>query len=540
MKTNVGMMVVLLLLIVAAPIGGSQGIKANSEHHDMKEADVSSYVLHEPIIVEGIPTTPDDPYIIEGYEITNPDGPGIQIRNVAYVIIRNNYIHDCGTKISEQIQEDIGSGKGDARLSMMSEPFKTGGIMVFNAEGSVEIRDNEVVNNDFGIRVVGHEFRPGGVDIYNNTVHDNHRAYFVSVSNADNVNIYNNDVRDNGLSMYIDNEGLQEAFDRGEDFPDGRTQGIITDNCSHVKTFDNTVINSNSDGIAAVGGDDDFAEDIEIFNNTVLRNGEQGLWLGKAKNGRIHHNVVSQNSHRIDTTGGSSGIMFDGNVYNFEVFDNDVAYNDAFGVFIIASSDNIFHNNEIHHNGDGAFGWKNMFHFSELENPLSSNNIIRDNNVHHNRVAVFGTMGENLGITIVEDNIFGKNGGAPIHYADYDDFDVSAHPEDWEYEGDSVFFNLKNEEQREQFKFGTNTVDGKEVTGNPESEEEPMEVETKEEEGAPPESAIEGIEVPFVPTDEETTSEGPRVDKVSITVGIIAAVVVVGLLVFLLVRRRDH
>ena len=200
MKTNVGMMVVLLLLIVAAPIGGSQGIKAISEHHDMNEADVSSYVLHEPIMVEGIPTTPDAPYIVEGYEITNPDGPGIQIRNVAYVIIRNNYIHDCGTKISEQIQEDIGSGKGDARLSMMSEPFKTGGIMVFNAEGSVEIHDNEVVNNDFGIRVVGHSFRPSGVDIYNNTVHDNHRSYFVSVSNADNVNIYNNDVRDNGLS----------------------------------------------------------------------------------------------------------------------------------------------------------------------------------------------------------------------------------------------------------------------------------------------------------------------------------------------------
>jgi len=34
MEMNVGMMVVFLLLIVAAPIGGLQGIKAINEHHE--------------------------------------------------------------------------------------------------------------------------------------------------------------------------------------------------------------------------------------------------------------------------------------------------------------------------------------------------------------------------------------------------------------------------------------------------------------------------------------------------------------------------
>lgn len=147
----------------------------------------------------------------------------------------------------------------------------------------------------------------------------------------------------------------------------------------------------------------------------------------------------------------------------------------------------------------------------------------------------------------VENNVFAKNGGDPIHFEFYDDYDMTAHPEDWEHNETSVLLRLKNEEQIDQFNIGTNLVDGQQVTGtfNVEmetKEEAPpdVEVETKEEEEAPPESAIEGIEVPPVPTDEETTNEGPRVDEVSITVGITAAVVVVGLLAFFLVRRRAH
>ena len=543
MKTNVGMIVVLLLLIVAAPIGGSQGIKAISEHRDMNEADVSSYVLHEPIIVENVDSSPDEPYVIEGYEIANLDGPGIQVRHVDYVVIRNNYIHDCGTNISEDIQEKITTGVGDARLATMDNPFDTGGIMVFNAK-RVEISGNRVINSDYGIVVQEYGMRAEEVSIYDNIVEKSHRSFFIKVFNADNVDIYDNYVVDNGLGIFMDNKGLIEAFERGEDFGDGRSQGIFTEGSNHVRISGNTVINSSSDGIAVTNGELDFVEDIEISNNTVLKNGEQGIWIVSARNGQIYNNVVSENRHRVGETGGSNGIMFEGKVFNFRVFDNDIGYNDVFGILLISSSDNEIYNNDIHHNGDGAIGWGEQFY---LEKRISSDTIIQGNNISHNRIAALNVKTDLLGLVTVENNVFTKNGGDPIHFEFYDDYDMTAHPEDWEYNETSVLLCLKNEEQIDQFNIGTNLVDGQQVTGTfnvemeTKEEEAPLDVEVEtEEEEAPPESAIEGIEVPPVPTDEETTNEGPRVDEVSITVGITVAVVIVGLLVFFLVRRRAH
>ena len=482
----------------------------------------NDYILHEPIIVERADSTPDEPYVIEGYEIANPDGPGIQVRHVDYVVIRNNYIHDCGTKISEDIQEKITTGVGDARLATMDNPFDTGGIMVFNAK-RVEISGNRVINSDYGIVVQEYGMRAEKVSIYDNIVEKNHRSFFIKVFNADNVDIYDNYVADNGLGIFMDNKGLIEAFERGENFGDGRSQGIFTEGSNHVRISGNTLINSSSDGIAVTNGELDFVEDIEIFNNTVLKNGEQGIWIVSARNGQIYNNVVSENRH--------SGIMFEGEVFDFRVFDNDIGYNNSFGIYLISSSGNEIYNNDIHHHGDGAIGWGEQFY---LEKKTSSDTIIRSNNISHNRIAALNVKTDLLGLVTVENNVFTKNGGDPIHLEFYDDYDMTAHPADWEYNETSVLVRLKNEEQIDQFNIGTNLVDGQQVTGTFN-----VEMETKGEE-APPESAIEGIEVPPVPTDEETTNEDPRVDKVPITVGIIAAVVVVGLLAFFLVRRGAH
>jgi hypothetical protein len=113
-----------------------------------------AYELHNPVIVENIQTTIDKPYIVEDYEIVNPDGPGIRIREVDHVVIRNNYVHDCGTKISAEIQKRI-TDTGETTLSAMNTPFDTGGILVFDAR-TVEIYNNKVINNDYGIYVWGH------------------------------------------------------------------------------------------------------------------------------------------------------------------------------------------------------------------------------------------------------------------------------------------------------------------------------------------------------------------------------------------------
>jgi len=115
------------------------------------KTDAAEYERHEPIVVENVETSPDAPHVIEGYEIANPDEPGIQVRHVDHVVIRNNYLHDCGTKISEKIQDKV-EATGDARCAMMSHPDETGAINVFDAK-TVEISGNRVTNNDYGIRV---------------------------------------------------------------------------------------------------------------------------------------------------------------------------------------------------------------------------------------------------------------------------------------------------------------------------------------------------------------------------------------------------
>jgi parallel beta-helix repeat protein len=431
-----------------------------------------AYDIHEPIIVKKIQTTPDKPYIVEGFEIADPDGPGIQIREVDHVIIRNNYIHDCGTKISEEIQRQI-KDTGKMALSAMNRPFDTGGILIFDAE-TVEIYNNKVINNDYGIYVWGYSKRPAKVFIHDNVVKNNHRASFIKVKNADNVDISKNDVEDNGLDIYIDNIGLMEAFKKGKDFPDGRSQGIAVDGCNHVRVSDNTVINSNSDGIGVFAGDLDYIQDIEIFGNTVLRNGEQGIWIVKAKNGKIHNNIIMENRHRKGEFGGSSGIVLEGEVYDFEIFGNNVGYNDVFGICLIASSNNRIYDNEIHHNGDGAFGWNDLFYWRDdyyKKDYIKGITLIRDNRIHHNRRAVFVVNTNILDNIVVEGNIIMNNGGNPIHYEYYDDYKTETHPKDWEYDKKSELLILKNNDQKGQFKIGENKIDVKNMKSMPESDQ---------------------------------------------------------------------
>lgn len=418
------------------------------------------YEAHSPILIENVKNDEKNPLIVEGYEISNPNGYGIQILNVDYVIIRNNYIHDCGIQISQKIQDKI-KETGKTTLYAMDKPFETGGIMIFDAK-RVELYNNKVINNDFGISVWGHNRRAEKVSIYNNAVKDNHRAFFIKVKNADNIQIYNNYVEDNGLDIFMDNIGLIEAFKRGENFPDGRSQGIATDGCNNVKIFDNTVINSNSDGIGAFATDVDFVENIEIFDNTILRNGEQGIWIVKARNGKIYGNKIIANRHRLGEYGGSSGIMLEGEVFNFDIYDNEIAYNDVFGISMAASSNISIYGNEIHHNGDGAFNWNETFYWRDdfyKEKVVNIKIVIRDNYIHHNRRAVFIVNADISGKIFVEDNIITKNGGNPIHYEYYKDYDIMAHPEDWKYDKKTEMMILKDKKQIECFIFGRNEID---------------------------------------------------------------------------------
>ena len=82
-------------------------------------SSVSAYEMHDPIYIEHQETTEDNPLVIEGYEITNPGGPGIQVPRVNHAIVRNNHIHDCGIEVSNVVDSAI---KGRRLLDEMGSP----------------------------------------------------------------------------------------------------------------------------------------------------------------------------------------------------------------------------------------------------------------------------------------------------------------------------------------------------------------------------------------------------------------------------------
>jgi hypothetical protein len=72
---------------------------------------------------------------------------------------------------------------------------------------------------------------------------------------------------------------------------------------------------------------------------------------------------------------------------------------------------------------------------------------------------VFVVNASILDDVIVDGNNIAKNGGNPIHYEHYEDYDMASHEEDWEYNKRSEILILKHEDQRSHFRIGANTIE---------------------------------------------------------------------------------
>ncbi|MBN2240675.1 MAG: right-handed parallel beta-helix repeat-containing protein, partial [Dehalococcoidales bacterium] len=145
------------------------------------------------------------------------------------------------------------------------------------------------------------------------------------------------------------------------------------------------------------------------------------------------------------------------------VFDNDIAYNDMFGIVSLDSWDNQYYNNTIHHNGDGAMCWGDCEH--EVETGYGKD-IVFDNYIHDNRGSVFALWSDDTYELEIYGNTFLRNGGNPIHFEQYADHDMKAHLEDWDYNGPSVFVPLEQADRLRFLSIGENTIDGVSVTGS--------------------------------------------------------------------------
>jgi parallel beta-helix repeat protein len=243
----------------------------------------SAYEQHEPILIEDIRATADDPYIIEGYEITNPDGDCINIINSKHIIIRNNYFHDCGTntKIIQKRTEHV---------------YEEGGYATLIGNSSDIIFENNILQNNYrGFMAYN---TPNLKALKNNiTTSFSHSPFECERCNNSEFSF-----------NYLSDNGKPEIFwDPGD-----RSIGIWVKRSDNVNIHNNVVIRSTSDGIAVTGHIyapsftvDEFTDrphpqadwtgicnNVKIYNNLLLDNMEQGVWLVNARDIKVYNNTM--------------------------------------------------------------------------------------------------------------------------------------------------------------------------------------------------------------------------------------------------------
>jgi hypothetical protein len=263
-----------------------------------------AYEQHDPILLDGIHATVDEPYVIEGYEITNPTGDCIKILDSEHVIIRNNYLHDCGT---------------DKAFQNLTDHYREGYATLVGTSEHITFEGNRLEGNFRGFMAYSTEY----LIARNNKITNTYQYSPLWCERCDHSEFSGNDLEDNG-----DTESFW--------VPGDRSIGIWVKRSEDVKIHDNTVVRSTSDGIAVTGQiygpsftvpdtfgkepQDDYSgysTDVWIYDNLLLDNMEQGVWLVNVRDIKVYNNTIRTGCF---TYGASISTEF--NVGNAEFYNN--------------------------------------------------------------------------------------------------------------------------------------------------------------------------------------------------------------------------
>ncbi len=269
------------------------------EDEDHKENE-GPYTWHEPVRIEGIRATAEEPYIIEGYEITNPDGDCIEVLDSEHVIIRNNYLHGCG----------------EALLDMENEkrPHYEGLAIEVGNSSYVTVENNEVIDNLNGILAYESPY----TIMRNNIVKKSKVWCALHCEICDNSKFYGNYLSDNGVPEWF--------WHPGE-----RISSLYVLRSDNIEIYNNTVIRSTSDGIRVIGqldgqtktseGSDwtGTTNNVTIYNNLVLDNMELGFAFDRGTDFKVFDNTV-----RSTCTGPANAITIEFDVDDSEIFNNRI------------------------------------------------------------------------------------------------------------------------------------------------------------------------------------------------------------------------
>jgi hypothetical protein len=282
------------------------------------EVDVAAreYISHDPMELRDQCFPHDNPRIIDGYDITNPNGNGITLLHCDNVIVRNCYIHDCR------------EGRDWSGRAVYTEGCH-----------NITVQNVYVKDNDRGILLEGYpDGLSGKLLVENCVVVGSGVEDAVSFRNAEDAEVKGNILYDNGKIW------------------DNRISGISFNGAyRNLSVHNNLVVRSNSDGIELLGDENqEIPSGMEIYSNVLRDNGEQGVWLFRARDSRIHHNYIEgAHNNGVCMEGWGEGVRIDHNIIVSCGGTPDMKHHGGSGIGLQHSRDSIIQNNII---VDGSCG----------------------------------------------------------------------------------------------------------------------------------------------------------------------------------------
>ncbi|MFX0183637.1 MAG: nitrous oxide reductase family maturation protein NosD [Candidatus Hodarchaeota archaeon] len=319
---------------------------------------------HEPIsissngdfISQGYPGsgTPDDPFLIEGYNITASSGTLIEIRDTsAYFRLANNLLN--GMKTYGPGIYCYGVRNGEFRNNTLYNNNE--GIKLENSNNNI-VENNTVYDNVQDGITIGSDKGSSNNIILNNTVYNNGWTGIKLLASSEKNIIDNNIISNNNeFGIWLSSETGILQNNKMSNLP---SNNIIANNTIYANSWGGISLESSDNNI--------------IFNNSVFNNEPNGINLGSdgllhesSDNNTILNNSVFSNEVGISLSRSNANIIADNTIYS----------NIRNGIVIGEEIDEItLANNTVHSNGESGIHirW----------NGGSSNNIISTNFIYNN------------------------------------------------------------------------------------------------------------------------------------------------------------
>ncbi|MBA7593793.1 hypothetical protein ES703_00726 [subsurface metagenome] len=229
--------------------------------------------------------TENDPYIIEGWDISAENAHGIEIRNTtAHFIVRNCYVHHGRAKFKRGIYFDnVINGKIE-NTTIDNNHF---GILLMNSSNN-NIESCILENNGYGVRlsysdnnsIIGCSICDSqigeGIRFDNS---NNNKMIDSAVSHSDNVNVH----------LYCSNNNIIGGGTISNTYV-----GVSLELSSNNDIINCVVQNHDDSGVVLF----DHSNSNSIANCTILSNGDGIFSSWYSDNNRIYHNNFKNNTNQ--------------------------------------------------------------------------------------------------------------------------------------------------------------------------------------------------------------------------------------------------